>query len=58
MLKEKYATEIAAIQSRYANRRSAVLPMLYLAQDEYKYLSPEAIREVADILDLPPHRYF
>lgn len=52
-LREKYSSEIDTILSNYAQRRSAVLPLLYIAQDEYGYLSDAAVREVADILDLP-----
>ena len=53
-LREKHGPEIEAILARYANRRSAVLPVLYVAQDEYGHLTDEAIREVADLLGLPP----
>lgn len=53
MLLDTHRDEIAAIRSRYASARSAVLPLLYLAQDTYGHLTPEAIREVAAILDLP-----
>ena len=52
-LQEKYASEIDSILSRYDQKRSAVLPLLYIAQDEYGYLTDSAIREVAAILDLP-----
>ena len=34
--------------------RSAVIPALRLAQEQYGWLSPDAIREVADALDLTP----
>jgi NADH-quinone oxidoreductase subunit E len=34
--------------------RSATIPALRLAQERYGWLSPEAIREVADALDLTP----
>jgi NADH-quinone oxidoreductase subunit E len=48
----------AAIQelaSEYPVRRSAVMPALHLAQHEHGgWLPPEAIREVADALDLTP----
>jgi NADH-quinone oxidoreductase subunit E len=57
-LREKYSQEIDTILARYAERRSAVLPILYIAQDEYGYLTETAIREVADILDLPPTDVF
>jgi NADH-quinone oxidoreductase subunit E len=34
--------------------RSATIPALRLAQEEYGWLSPEAVREVADALELTP----
>jgi NADH-quinone oxidoreductase subunit E len=52
-LREKHGQEIDTILSRYAQPRSAVIPLLYVAQDEYGHLTDAAIREVADILGLP-----
>ena len=42
---DKYPDEIAAILAKYPpdQRRSAVMPLLYLAQREHGYLSPQAI---------------
>jgi NADH-quinone oxidoreductase E subunit len=37
-----------------ADSRSAVMPALRLAQEEYGWLSPGALREVADALELTP----
>ncbi len=56
MLRQKYAVEIEKILSKYPTerKRSAVLPLLYIAQTEYGYCTPDAIREVADIVDLEP----
>ena len=34
--------------------RSAVMPALRLAQERYGWLSPEALREVAEALDVTP----
>jgi NADH-quinone oxidoreductase subunit E len=34
--------------------RSAVMPALRLAQEEYGWLSPDALREVADALEVTP----
>ncbi len=48
-LKEK----IEDIVGRYPNRRSAIMPALYLAQKKYGALSGEVLRGVADILDVP-----
>ena len=39
--------------SRYPNTRAALLPALYLAQDEFGYLSVEAMEYVAERLELP-----
>jgi len=51
-LREKARDEIDAILQKYPTRRSAILPLCYLAQQEYGYMNPEAVREVAEILDL------
>jgi NADH-quinone oxidoreductase subunit E len=48
----KAQDEIDAILAKYPTKRSAVLPLCHLAQAEYGYMSPKAIREVASILDL------
>ena len=46
---------LGAVVSEYPERRSAILPALRLAQEEHGgWLPPEAIREVADGLDLAP----
>ena len=46
--------EIQMVRARYPDRHSAILPALRLAQEEYGWLPPEALREVADALDLTP----
>lgn len=54
MIAEKYAEEIEGLLARYPSKKSAVLPLMHLAQREYGYMSDEAKREVAGILDLDP----
>ncbi len=54
MIAEKYAKEIEGILARFPTKKSAVLPLMHLAQHEYGYMSDEAKREVADILGLDP----
>lgn len=54
MFAEKYAKEIEGILDRFPSKKSAVLPLMHLAQAEYGYMSREAMREVAAILDLDP----
>ena len=57
-LREKHGQEIDTLLSRYREKRSAVLQMLYIAQDEYGHLTDEAIREVAEIVQMPPTDVF
>jgi NADH-quinone oxidoreductase subunit E len=52
-LREKYGSEIDSILARYTQKRSAILPILYIAQDEYGHLTDAAIREVAEIVQQP-----
>ena len=46
--------EIQEMRAQYPQSRSAVLPALRLAQGRYGWLPPEALREVADALDVTP----
>lgn len=39
--------------TKYETKRSALLPVLYLAQEQWGYLSMDAMRYVAQLLDLP-----
>ena len=54
MLADKYSNEIEAILTKYPDKRSAVLPVMYLAQEHYGYMSKEAMRDVAEVLNLDP----
>jgi NADH-quinone oxidoreductase subunit E len=51
-----HRSEIDEILARYpeGEKRSAVMPLLYLAQHEYGHLTADAIEEVAAILHLTP----
>ena len=46
--------EIREIAKHYPESKSAILPALRLAQEQYGWLSREAFEEVADALDLTP----
>ncbi len=54
LIAEKYAEEIKGILARFPHKKSAVLPLMHLAQQEYGYMSQDAMQEVAQILDLDP----
>jgi NADH-quinone oxidoreductase subunit E len=54
MLAEKYAERIEKIFSKYPTKRSAVMPLLYIAQEDYGWITPESLVEVAELCDLDP----
>ncbi len=58
MIFDKHQETVNDILSRYPVRRSAMLPLLNLAQKEEGYVSQAAIREIAGILDLTPPQVF
>ena len=53
-LAKKYPKEIKQILSKYPpeHKRSAVMPLLYLAQREEGYLTKAAMQDVASIVDI------
>jgi NADH-quinone oxidoreductase E subunit len=58
MLQDKYKDEIAEILSRYPVRRSALIPLLYLAQREEGFVSESAMKEIAGLLRLTPPQVY
>ena len=56
MLADKYADQITTILAKYPpdQKRSAVMPLLYLAQSEYGYITPASMVEVGLLVDLSP----
>ena len=51
---EEARKEINEIVSHYPEKRSALIPLLHLAQKENGYLSEPVMRHVAEVLDLTP----
>ena len=47
-------SEIRKVKTQYPETRSAILPALRLAQEQYGWLSREAFEEVAEALELTP----
>ncbi len=58
MLLERFKEEVDEILSRYPVKRSALLPLLNLAQREEGFVSEPAMRDIAKILDLTPPQVF
>ncbi len=58
MLLEKFKDEVTEILSRYPVKRSALLPLLNLAQREEGFVSEHAMRDIAKVLGLTPPQVF
>ncbi len=58
MLLTRFKGEVEVILSRYPVKRSALLPLLNLAQREEGYVSESAMRDIAKVLDLTPPQVF
>jgi NADH-quinone oxidoreductase E subunit len=58
MLREKYQKEIDDILSRYPVKRSALIPLLYLAQQDEGFVSEAAMQEIAGLLRLTPPQVY
>jgi NADH-quinone oxidoreductase E subunit len=55
MLSQKAIQEIEAYKARYPDSRSALMPALWVAQEEYGgWLPREALIEVAEVMGLTP----
>lgn len=54
MLDPKYNDRIQQIFARYPDKRSAVMPLLYVAQEQYGYINREGVEDVAELCELDP----
>jgi NADH-quinone oxidoreductase subunit E len=54
VLSEELRQRIRAEFAKYPNKRAVTLPALHIVQDQHRCVSTEAIREVAELLELPP----
>src|SRR5436190_12312619 len=54
VLSEDLKNRIRAYLPRYPSKQAVTLPALHIVQDELRCVSLEAIREIANLLDLSP----
>ena len=47
-----------ALVTRYPQKKAALIPTLWLAQEELGWLPPEALAHCAQVLDLPPSKAY
>ncbi|HZS11823.1 MAG TPA: NAD(P)H-dependent oxidoreductase subunit E [Nitrospirales bacterium] len=57
-LRETYGVEIAQILARYPVKRSAILPLLYLAQKQDGYVTEAAMKEISQIVGITAPKVF
>lgn len=53
-LREKHTDIIDGLLARYPQKKSAILALMHLAQEEYGYMSQEAMQDVAEIVGVDP----
>jgi len=51
-LAEKYSERIEKTFAKYEDKRSAIMPLLYIAQEEYGWVNDEGIAEVAELCEI------
>ena len=53
MLTEENLKKVEELKKRYPTTQSLTLPVLWLAQEQFGYVSEETMKYVADLLDVP-----
>ncbi len=54
VLSEAVREKIRSFFPRYPEKRAALLPALHIVQDAVGYVSHRAMRDIAELLDIPP----
>ena len=57
-LSQQLRDQIAAALAKYPSKQAATLPALHLVHDAQRSVSPEAIREIATMLELHPSEVY
>ncbi len=53
-ISDEFRTEVERLMALYPEKRSAILPALYLIQARDGYCTPEGIAQAAEVMDLRP----
>ena len=54
MLSRDNLNKIEELKKRFPDKKSLTIPVLWIAQEQYGWISGDTVREVADLLDLSP----
>lgn len=54
MFTQEELKQVEYIKTRYPTSQAAVMPVLHMMQDKYRFISLEGVEYVASLLDIPP----
>ena len=58
MFTQENLHKIEALKKRYPTMKAMTLPVLWMAQEQFGYISPEVMKYVAGLLNLPVHHVY
>lgn len=58
MLSENNLQKIELLKTKYPTTQALTLPVLWMVQEEHGFISPEAMKYVADLLNVPYSHVF
>lgn len=57
-LNKEIISKIEAIANKFPQKNSALLPSLHLIQDQFGWIPPDAVKQLAKILDTTPNKIY
>lgn len=57
-LKKEVVSKIESLATKFPQKNSALLPALYIIQDEFGWIPPEAVKQLAKVLDTTPNKIY
>lgn len=57
-LKKNVITKIEHLAARFPQKNSAMLPALFIIQDEFGWIPPAAVKQLAEILETTPNKIY
>jgi len=58
MFTEENLEKIKELKKRYPNQKALTLPVLWMAQEQFGWISPEAVTYISGLLNLPPKHIY
>ena len=57
-LKQEIVTKIIELAARFPDKNSALIPALHIIQDEFGWVPPETVTQLAEILQTHPNKVY